>query len=99
MISFNGPESEWFSEDAQRLRTFLETPTGQRMLAKLVSARPSFAPANAHPHKSFAQARDIAGYEKAIEALMELMQPPQEPEKDLIQQNYPALDDDTAWKK
>jgi hypothetical protein len=89
----------WFSEDAARLRKFLESETGQRMMARLLIARPSFLPASAHPHKSFAQSRDIAGYEQAIQELTNLTLPPPELPQDPTRKNYPDLEDDSAWEK
>lgn len=94
MIFLDPPE--WNSADVTALRAFLGTSSGRKILGILANERPSFLPPSAHPHKSFAQARDIAGYEQCLTNFVALTAPvesplPEKPEA------YPDLDDESKW--
>lgn len=90
-------EPEWTSEDAAALRDFFATVTGRRLIENVVFLRPGFAPADSHPHRSFARSRDIAGYEMAVQQLLALTAPVEPEKADPTPQEYPDLDDDSKW--
>lgn len=85
----------WTSEDAAILRQFLTTSTGQKFLQMVEYRRPEFFPANSHPHRSFAQSRDIAGYERALREIQDLTGS-QEEQKEPTPA-YPDLEDERFW--
>jgi hypothetical protein len=94
-------EPEWTSENASELETFLRTRTGQAMLAKIAFNRPAFKSSDAHPHKSFANSREIHGYEQAVKTLLSLTEAEEQPlsQSQSVGQNlYPDLDDDAQWQ-
>ena len=97
MILSPTKEPDWLSEDAANLSIFLQSRTGAKLLQMLAYYRPEFAPANAHPHKSFAASRDIAGYELAIKNLLELTAAIETSDPKPEREVYPDLEDDSKW--
>lgn len=100
MIQLNEPQ--WDSIDASALRDFLRSETGQRVVANLLYARPTFMASNAHPHKSFACSREIHGYEQAVKKLLSLIEAEEQPLSATLNSQaapvYPDLDDDSQWQ-
>ena len=84
---------KWDSDDAKILKDFLATTTGALALQHVLYAQPAFS--DADPHKTMVSSCIREGYQRAIQALLDLQshQPPQaEPVN-----NYPDLDDESKW--
>jgi hypothetical protein len=91
-------EPDWNSENASELRSFLKTATGKQLVAILEWRRPAFFSSTAHPHKSFANSREIYGYEQAIRSLLGLIEADEQPLSAASNApEYPDLDDDSLW--
>lgn len=96
MILLNEPE--WDSSNASELREFLRTQSGQRFLAMMAFRRPEFLSSTAHPHKSFANSREVHGYEQAVRTMLGLTESEDKPlSAGKSSSLYPNLDDDSQW--
>lgn len=84
----------WQSEDAQKLKEFLDTQTGNRMLSNLAAQIPSLLDGS-HVNKTLVTSGEVKGWTDTLQAIFSLLtiQPPQPKPVD----NYPPIDDDAYW--
>jgi len=98
MIIFAPKTVEWTSDDAARLKEFLNSPTGTRMLEVLDIASPEITD-GAHAHKALVMSGRVAQHKETLETIFRLTyENPNEPVvQDTPSTNYKSLDDDDAW--
>ena len=85
----------WSNTDTEQLRFFLETPTGQRLVPKLVESAPSLLPAG-DTNSILIRSGEVRGIQIVVSALLALAHPT--PDESRQPESYPPLDDDSAWK-
>jgi hypothetical protein len=98
MIILTPKTVEWTSEDAARLKDFLNSPTGSRVLQFLAMGSPDLLD-GAHKNKTLVASGALAGYQDAINTIFKLTyENPNAPVvPDVVSENYKSLDDDSAW--
>lgn len=87
-------KSDWRSDDAIALRTFLESETGQRALHHLSEAAPTLLDGS-DVNKTLVASGCVKGFSDAINALISLTV--ELPQSAPVKDSYPSLDDDSAW--
>jgi len=94
LISSNQAPSQWDSNNAALLATFLETPTGKLALAWIQYWAPALSDGE-HLNKTLVKSGEVKGYSLALENLITLTveQPAEATQVD----NYPSLDDASQW--
>lgn len=89
---------EWSSEDAARLKEFLNSPTGVRVFQILALGAPDLLDGT-HKNKTLVASGAVAGYQDAVSTIFKLTY--EDPNKpivpDVVSENYKSLDDDAAW--
>lgn len=90
----NASELEFTSDDNANWAAFLRTQTGQRILPKLVENAPRLL-ASGDTNAILIRNGELLGFTAAVQALLELQSVPQAPQRGT--ENYPALEDDSAW--
>ncbi|NOS67376.1 MAG: hypothetical protein HOO67_03355 [Candidatus Peribacteraceae bacterium] len=86
---------EWNSDNASELKTFLSGETGRKVLEILAY----FAPKpldGSDVNKTLVSAGEVRGYTEAVEQIISL-RTHRPPETEPKTENYPSLDDDSAW--
>lgn len=98
MIIFAPKTVEWTSEDAARLKDFLNSPTGARVLQVLALGSPELLDGT-HKNKTLVASGALAGYQEAVNTIFRLTyENPNEPVvPNTVSENYKSLDDDSAW--
>ena len=91
---------EWTSEDAVRLKEFLNSQTGNRVMQILAMGAPELLDGT-HKNKTLVSAGMLTGYQAAITNMVKLTY--ENPNDPVVsdappQGNYQSLDDDAAWK-
>lgn len=89
--------TEWTSDDAIALRTFLETVTGQRALVHVGEGCPELL-GGGDINSILIRSGEVKGWSASLVSLISLtVETPQTspPEKS----SYPDLDDESAWGK
>lgn len=85
---------EWDSSNAQLLREFLESPTGQRALQHLSFSLPE--PYDGpNGTQMISAAKKLEGYQEAVTHLVNLTK--EQPPQAVPVEQYPDLDDDSKW--
>lgn len=85
---------EWTSDDASSLKSFLESPTGQRAVQTLAYLAPALLD-GADVNRTLVASGEVKGYSEAIQNLFALQSTrPVEPS---VAQQYPSLDDESQW--
>jgi hypothetical protein len=100
MIVIAPKQVEWASEDASKLREFLNSQTGHRVMQVLAMGAPELLDGD-HKNKTLVSAGRLTGYQMAIETMFRLTyENPNEnaPVAAPAGENYQSLDDDAAWK-
>jgi hypothetical protein len=97
MISAKREAPPWTKDSAALFKQFCESGVGQLFLATVISGRPSLLSGQADLEATALQAREVAGYERAVNLILSLMEPPIEAPSET--ENYPPLDDDSKWEK
>jgi len=89
---------EWTSEDASRLKEFLNSPTGIRMLQLVAMNAPELLDGT-HKNKTLVASGAAAGYQDVINTIFKLTyENPNAPiVPEVVSENYKSLDDDAAW--
>jgi len=84
----------WESTDAHKLREFLETPTGQKVLRHLTDLIPGLLD-GADVNKTLVRSGEVKGSQLILTGLVSLVveQPAPTPQPE----TYPSLDDEKAW--
>lgn len=90
----NPAEILWESTDAQKLREFLESPTGQKVLRHLTDTTPDLMDGE-NVNKTLVRNGEVKGANAIFTALVQLTieQPPQEKPVE----TYPSIDDESQW--
>ncbi len=86
---------DWSSEDAKRLRDFLESETGKKVLAHTGDACPALMDGG-DVNKTLVRNGEVKGFQLALSTLTNLTT--EKPADLETPSNYPSLDDDRAWK-
>lgn len=88
----------WESEDAARLKDFLDSTTGVRLLQVLALGAPDLLDGT-HKNKTLVASGAHAGYQEAVSTIFRLTyENPNEPAvPPVVSDNYKSLDDDAAW--
>lgn len=94
IIGFSGEPRPWNKDSAALLKQFLHTGTGRNFLLQLGFYRPAYGPGSVVEQTAL-QARFVAGYEFAVNHILSLAEPP--PEALRTPEQYPPLEDDSAW--
>lgn len=82
-------------DDVSRWRAFLETPTGMRLLPKLVESAPALLDGK-DVNQTLVRNGELRGFQLAVRELLNLTEIPQV--LTTPTDAYPPLDDDTKWK-
>lgn len=88
---------EFTSEDAQNLRTFLGTATGQKIVPKLLEYRPHLLDGSDNG-KTLVRSGIVVGFELAVNLIEELTETELNKNDQPTSENYPSLDDDSKWE-
>jgi hypothetical protein len=84
----------WDSENVALFRAFLQTPTGQRLVPKLVEGTPGLLPGG-DTNSICVRSGEVRGYHEVIKTLLSLaVDLPEAPKSET---NYPPLEDDSHW--
>lgn len=86
--------SDWLYTDAENLRTFLSSSTGQRLLPKLAEKTPGLLPGG-DINAILIRSGEVKGIQLILQEILALTSPEQEPIKVISQ--HPPLEDDAAW--
>lgn len=88
-------ESEWTSDDAIALRTFLESVSGQRFLFHVAENCPELL-GGGESNSVLIRSGEVKGYSSSLKNILSLtIEPPQTAIP--VSSNYPDLDDDSKW--
>lgn len=87
-------ELEWTDVDAENLRKFLMTPTGQRVLPKLMEGAPALL-ASGETNAIMIRSGEMRAYRILAENFLGMARP--EPQQKQAEPLYPSLEDDTKW--
>jgi hypothetical protein len=89
---------DWTSDDIENFRSFLDTPTGKNLIARLTWQRPDFDVSGDATQRLVTAGR-VEGYEECVADLAALAFPPQ---NDVVSKSpnpeYPDIEDDKAWE-
>ncbi len=89
------PTLEWSAVDADNLRSFLNTQTGHRLMAKLYAAAPRLL-SKGDVNEILIRSGEVRGCAIAV---MEILNLTSSPIPDVQEEKaYPSLYDDDAWK-
>lgn len=81
MLKITTEAPQWSSDQAAALRQFLNTPSGQQFLQQLFWLRPTVSPlvpgVNMGKSRRMAEAEIQAGYERAIQQIIDLTVSPE----------------------
>lgn len=86
---------EWNSDNASELKSFLSGETGQKVLGILAYFSPKPMDGS-DVNKTLVSAGEVRGYTDAVENILNL-RTHRPPETEPKTENYPSLDDETAW--
>jgi hypothetical protein len=87
-------EGDWTHTDESALASFLETPTGRRLIPALVSTSPGLM-ACGDVNAILIRSGEVRAFHTIVESILTLAHPPalsQSPGNP-----YPVLEDDAAW--
>lgn len=87
---------DWIHTDELALAAFLDTPTGRRLIPKLLEQTPSLLEAG-DQNAILIRLGKVAGYSEVARTILALAHPAEKPTQP--QDNYVALEDDTKWPK
>lgn len=87
---------QWTPAAAGILAQFLATPTGSAFIANLGMRRPSLQPGNFDLTTRAIAGAEVAGFERCFSTISMLASVTEE-KPEPINENYPSLDDDSAW--
>jgi hypothetical protein len=93
MENLNSPPA-WDGADAADFRTYLGTPSGTRLFAKVQEVIPALL-AKGEINEILIRTGEVRGCAALLNQLFSMAYPPVEPEKKPSE--YPALEDDAAW--
>jgi hypothetical protein len=87
--------NDWIANDAENLAAFLETETGKRLIPKLVENIPVLHE-KGETNSILIRSGEVRAWTRLVETLLFLAHPapPAAPQVS----EYPALEDDAAWK-
>lgn len=86
----------WTAEDTSNFRTFLLTPTGQKLFPKAVEAVPRLLP-EGETNKLLIRNGEVRGFQMAFITLQNLAYPPAKTQGHSTD-NYPDLLNDALWE-
>lgn len=88
----------WDSADAENLKQFLDSATGEKVLHILHSYIPALLDGE-HMNKTMVRAGEVKGAREIFDMLVSLtVEPPAEfRPKPKVKENYPLLEDESAW--
>jgi hypothetical protein len=89
-------DKDWLPTDEAALAAFLETATGRRLIPALMANAPGLLPGG-EINAILIRSGEVRACQTMIETLLLLAHPPVSASRD-SQANYPALEDDEAWK-
>lgn len=84
----------WTSDHAKQLKTFLATDAGQLALQWVAHFCPPLLDGD-HINKTLVASGAVKGYQDALSQLIALTY--EQPKDEVASDNYPSLDDDSAW--
>jgi hypothetical protein len=88
---------EWTSSDVKAWKDFLTTQTGERLIAKLISDKPTLFPGG-ETNAILIRSGEARQYDEILATFADLANGLLErPENTRNLDTYPALDDDPAW--
>lgn len=85
----------WESTDAHKLKEFLETPTGQKVIQHLSDSIPSLLD-GADINRTLVRSGEVKGAQLIFSSLISLTV--EQPEQPKQQETYPDLSDESAWE-
>lgn len=92
-IEITADSAEWNSDDMLRLRNFLETPTGKKLLPCLLNGTPILL-SHGGTNAILIRNGEVRGVQLVAKAFLELAYPSP---KLKIHKPWPDLEDDSAW--
>jgi hypothetical protein len=93
-----GEAPVWNASAIALLRQYLDSDAGKVFLAQLASRRTALMTGSDNLNAVALRATEVAGYEKCINTILQLAEP-LKPELATHSEQYPDLDDETAWKQ
>jgi hypothetical protein len=87
-------EPEWSDTDADHLRAFLGTQSGQRLLPRLAQMRPGLLP-KGDINEILIRSGEVRAWQAVMEQILFMTRP--EPKQQQAEESYPNLDDDLKW--
>ena len=91
-----GKISEWNKPASELLKQFLNSGVGQNFLANLAARRPPLDFSCDDVNRVALRAKLAEGYERAINDILILSEPPVKEAGDSVEQ-YPPIDDESQW--
>jgi hypothetical protein len=100
MIVFTPKTIEWTSEDALRLKEFLNSMTGHRLLQVLDLNAPEILDGS-HKNKALVTSGRVAQHQETLNMIFRLTyEDPNAPVvPEVTSPNYPSLEEDAAWEE
>lgn len=97
-IEIVAPENAWTAIDEQLWDEFLRTPTGRRVIPRLLESEPSNL-SGGPTNEILIRSGEVRGFKTALATLIEMAHPDAKPQDEAssVSDNLPSLDDDSKW--
>lgn len=89
---------DWLATDEQNLAAFLETPTGQRFIPKLLEDAPMLLE-QGDTNQLLIRSGLVLGYQKVAQTILMLAHPPAKMNQEAAVVDLPPLENDALWPK
>lgn len=89
---------DWLATDEQNLAAFLETPTGQRFIPKLLEDAPMLLE-QGDTNQLLIRSGLVLGYQKVAQTILMLAHPPAKVNQEAAVSDLPPLENDALWPK
>lgn len=89
---------DWLASDEQNLAAFLETPTGQRFIPKLLEDAPMLLQ-KGDINELLIRSGLVLGYQQVAQTILMLAHPPAKMNQEATVSDLPPLDNDKFWDK
>lgn len=89
-------EPEWTDVDADHLRQFLATQSGQRLIPRIAHFRPGLLP-KGDSNEILIRTGEVRGWQEVLTHIITMTRPEPKETGAAAGDNYPNLLDDTKW--
>lgn len=90
-------ELDWLATDEQALAAFLDTPTGQRFIPKLLEQAPALLE-QGEMNAILIRSGKVLGYSEIARTILALAHPAPKTTGLSINDTHPPLEDDSKWE-